>query len=148
MQRKKTLRETSKEEARNALKFDRKDGMSRRAAAGRAELLANGAVDMEHGLEIENVGRRGPLSTAVTWPLADGPSVCFEFWQNWVNSGKFWRKSSEIWSNLFSKKLASILAIFEQKIELNQTDPTRTARFFFPQFSIMDSKSCAKECIV
>ena len=27
---------------------------------------ANGAVDMEHGLEIENVGRRGPLSTAVT----------------------------------------------------------------------------------
>ena len=62
--------------------------MSRRAAAGRAELLANGAVDMEHGLEIENVGRRGPLSTAVTWPLADGPSVCFEFWQNWANSGK------------------------------------------------------------
>ena len=51
--------------------------MSRRAAAGRAELLANGAVNMEHGLEIENVGRRGPLSTAVTWPLADGPSVCF-----------------------------------------------------------------------
>ena len=48
---------------------------SRRAAAGRAELLANGAVDMEHGLEIENVGRRGPLSTAVTWPSADGPSV-------------------------------------------------------------------------
>ena len=38
---------------------------------------ANGAVDMEHGFEIENVGRRGPLSTAVTW--ADGPSVCFEF---------------------------------------------------------------------
>ena len=28
---------------------------------------ANGAVDMEHGLEIENVGRRGPLPTAVTW---------------------------------------------------------------------------------
>ena len=27
MQRKKTLRETSKEEARNALKFDKKDGM-------------------------------------------------------------------------------------------------------------------------
>ena len=49
---------------------------------------ANGAVDMEHGLEIENVGRRGPLSTAVTWPVADGPSVCFESWQNWANAGK------------------------------------------------------------
>ena len=62
---------------------------SRKAAAcGRAQLLANGAVDMEHGLEIENVGRRGPLSTAVTWPLADGPSVCFESWQNWANAGK------------------------------------------------------------
>ena len=64
-------------------------GWAQRAAVyGRAELLANTAVDMEHGLEIENVGRRGPLSTAVTWPLADGPSVCFEFWQNWANSGK------------------------------------------------------------
>ena len=56
---------------------------SRRAAAcGRAQLLASGAVDMEHGLEIENVGRRGPLAKAATWPLADGPSVCFEFLQN------------------------------------------------------------------
>ena len=37
---------------------------------------------MEHGLEIENVGRRGPLSTAVTWPLADGPSVSSGLWRN------------------------------------------------------------------
>ena len=67
---------------------------SRRAAAcGRAQLLANG--DMEHGFEIENVGPRSPLSTAVTWPLADGLTVYFDFYFLSTLGGKILAKFGE-----------------------------------------------------